>query len=406
MNLAILTLHYGYNEGAMLQAWCLARSLSNAMPEHALQAELFDHRYPHKQRMYGKPTTARKQAMTFFLERQLPLSTEHICDDSHIESFRRLDARYQGIVVGSDEVWRVDYSRAWLGLMVRQEGKWTPAFPNLYWPDSTISAPKASYAAANGDLCDYTTIPKHDRRRMHRILSDFVYLGVRDHKTLAYLEWLGKDLAERAEITPDPTFSHDVIGDVDRQQLRRRLERAGMDYSRPRLGLVMWEDVPEVDEAIAQLQAQEYQVVVLNGHHPRADISLSDLDLSPPEWAATFGEFNLCFSQRMHGCIFSLLNNTPLVGIEVHQNPLGHPTKMRDLLQQMQLLDFYHDCSATNPITLAERSERARTAWPEDAVRDRCTLMRQRSTDAIRRIVDLTAAAAPPELLLDHRQLT
>ena len=56
------TLHYGFNEGALAQAYCLSKIIEQEIP--CSKAEIIDRRYPKKVAVYGNPLN---QLLTFLV---------------------------------------------------------------------------------------------------------------------------------------------------------------------------------------------------------------------------------------------------------------------------------------------------------------------------------------------------
>src|SRR5262245_28055617 len=252
--IGILTLHSGFNEGAVLQALCLSRNLQNSLLDW--RVDIIDHRYPKKTAFYGPPNDNRKRAL-FRAISELPLSNQSFFSDDHRCTFDYVNSNYHVLVTGSDTLWKLHYTRRRFRLPPIQNHAMYPAFPNVYWPDRVIRVPKIAYAACIGET-DTTTIPWLHRQRMRSILSDFALLGVRDAKTNDFIRWLAPSL--RTEWVPDPSFSIDVLSLVDREAVKVKLATLGVDFSRPRLG-VMLGDGRETEAAVAKLRARGFQAV-------------------------------------------------------------------------------------------------------------------------------------------------
>src|SRR2546421_12478933 len=82
--LGILTLHYGFNEGAILQAYSLATALREAFEGSAV--EIVDHRYAAKCAAYGSADGERKGALLKAIDEWLPLSPHRFISDSDDET--------------------------------------------------------------------------------------------------------------------------------------------------------------------------------------------------------------------------------------------------------------------------------------------------------------------------------
>lgn len=334
--IGIATLHYGYNEGAILQAYCLGKLLKELAPDATV--EILDQRYRAKCAAQGPPRTARTIALQEAIDGWLPLSACRFVSDDHEHAFEYIRHNYDVIILGSDVLWKLKYTRHLFGLVSVQKYPFFTPFPNVYWPDRTIPIPKIAYAASVGTT-DWKEIPNRHRRRMRDILSGFSSISVRDRRTFRFVEWLYPELSANIEIMPDPTFTVNVLDAVDRSGLRNRLLELGVDFSRPRCGFVAPDSNP-VREAAAVMREKGYQIIGIGTKNSFSDVRLFEQGFSPLEWAATFGFMDMCVSERMHACIFCLLNQTPFVALDINECPGDPETKLTDLVGQFGLGEF------------------------------------------------------------------
>ena len=356
--IGILTLHYGYNEGALLQAYCLCRALRRVSGGRPV--EIIDQRYPGKVGRYGEVTDARRKALRHAIENWLPLSHEHFTERSHALAHRYAREHCAALVVGSDQVWCLKYRVRLGGLYRSQPYEFYPSFPNAYWPEQTIGVPRIAYAASVGDL-KWEDIPRHDRRHMERILSGFALLSVREQRTLDFLNWISPQLAARTALVPDPTFAHDALAEVDRTTVKRKLVAAGVDFGRPRIGLIS-KPSEEVERALRTLRAEGAQVVGITTPNSMSDVRLWEHELHPLEWAAVFGLMDYCIVERMHACIYCLQNHTPFVAIDINEpgRARNRDTKLRHLTRLFEIEDY---CIRRSEVTAARLLEACREMW-------------------------------------------
>ncbi len=127
--IGILTLHSGYNEGAILQAFCLASHLQSSLINS--EVEIIDHRYPNKVRAYGPVHDERTKVLNDFINHALPSSRKRLLSDDHRATFEFIKEEYDVVVTGSDELWKVKYAKRYFGLISEQKDPWCPAFPNV-----------------------------------------------------------------------------------------------------------------------------------------------------------------------------------------------------------------------------------------------------------------------------------
>lgn len=381
--IGILTLHSGFNEGAILQAFCLATNLQESFSGYKI--EIVDHHYICKTKVYGPVKDEKTRVLNDFIGHSLSLSPRRFDAHGQGETFDFIKKRYCALVTGSDEVWKLKYSRKFLGLLSEQSDPWHPAFPNVYWADESIKIPKIAYAASVGQT-NWNQIPMKHRRKMRSILSDYLLLGIRDSRTMSFLEWIDPKIVEKAEWVPDPSFSIDILSRVDRESLKVRLEQYGVDFSRPRVCTVL-RDMRKTTGTIGKMKEKGFQIVGLTVPNQLADVKLFDKGFTPLEWVAVFGFMDFCILQRMHACISSILNNTPFVAVDFYNNSLDSDTKLKDLMRSFNLMDYYFNGSeGTADEFESICNNMINTQWPFGEVKDRLTQFRNRSNEFTEKI--------------------
>ncbi len=380
--IGILTLHSALNEGAILQSYCLSKHLLGQLPYY--KTEIVDHSYPLKLKTYGSAKTARKKAMESFIKKSLPLSDQSFVSKNLTSTFKYIQNRYGALIVGSDEVWKLHYQRRF-GLLLRQDDPWHVPFPNVYWPNKIIRIPKIAYAACIGQT-NWILIPCRHKKIMRDCLSDFRLIGVRDKRTIYFLDWLDPALASRAEWVPDPTFSFDFLSTVDIVALKMKLVDAGVDFSRPRCLLAM----PDSDFSRLisnSFKSKGYQIISLTFSNQFADIDLTKYSFDPLEWARIFGLVDICATVRMHGCIASLLNKTPFVAIDLSKRSEDDESKIQDLMSRCGLLNFYFHPKLSNKRLIGICDELLNGPWPRDDVSDMIRMFKHRSDEFAQNII-------------------
>lgn len=383
----IVTLHYGYNEGAILQAYCTAALIREILPEALV--EIVDQRYAAKCAVQGPPRTARTAALQKAIDEWLPLSDHRFCSDSHTEAFEHIRRSYDVVVAGSDVLWKVKYRRRLGGLLALQKYPFFTPFPNLYWPDETIKLPKIAFAASIGTT-NWKEIPRRHCRRMAAILREFTAISVRDARTARFLAWLDPELGRRAERLADPTFGYDVLSQVDRALLKQRLVDSGVDFDRPRCGFIAASTAVARDTAAA-LRKRGYQVVGIGTANDFSDVRLFEHGFHPAEWAALFGFMDFCVSERMHACIFCLLNQTPFVALDINESSGDPQTKLNDLLGHFGVADYCFPMSTASAAAVVEACGAiVAQRWNWDGIRQRIESFRRETRDFARRSVGTT----------------
>ena len=387
--IGILTLHNGYNEGAILQAFCVATNLQRSLENS--EVEIVDHRYRSKVSAYGPVRDDRTRALNDFINHSLPLCKREFLANDHRDTFEFIRENYNIVVTGSDELWKLNYTKRFFGLVSEQKDPWCPPFPNVYWPDESIKIPKIAYAASIGKT-DWQTIPRKHVRLMKSILSHYTLLGIRDQRTMSFLEWLDPNIAAKAEWVPDPTFSIDILSLVDKEMLKQKLQQWGVDFGCPRICVVLGDD-PNINKVIKETKKRGFQIVGLSLPNGIADVELFDKGLTPLEWVGVFGLMDFCMSQRMHPCIFSILNNTPFIAMDsFYINSMDDDTKVKDLMRSFNLLDYYYNVEKDSLEKFRAICEKMLDApWPVDEIAQKRRLFQERSkefTDKIKGILN------------------
>ncbi len=367
MKIGILTYHSCLNDGAILQAFCLATALKERI--RGAEVEVVDYRHSSERKVYGPADDGRKKALSEFVDHVLPLSRERFEEEDPCRAHEFIARNYDMLVVGSDEVWRLEYRSRFGGLWVERGSPWTAPFPNIFWPDGQVEIKKATYGASIGGT-DWRLIPRGDKKQMREILDGFSVIGVRDSRTRSFLRWLDPALERRAEWTPDPTFALDWLSLVDREAVRHKMENCGVDFGRPRLGVVL-SDSTWLERVVDRFRQKGFQIVGLAVPNRFSDVELFRADLTPPEWGAAFGFLDACLTRRMHPSIACILSGTPFAVVDFYGNPLDDQSKLKDLMGTFGLLDYYYyydkrSCSYDQLLGTCLRVTEA--AWPKERV--------------------------------------
>lgn len=375
MTIGIFTIHTGYNEGATLQALALSLLIEEVAGE---KAEIVDHRHTTQtEAHYGPPSNPRRRAIAQFRDSVLPLSPVRFVEDPRA-AWAYARERYSAVVVGSDEIWKIAYRPRFRGLVQVQNDPLAPAFPNAYWPDASAGARRIAYAATAGTKTNWKRIPFFRKWQIANRLRGFTAVGLRDERTRAFLAAVAPETAARSARVPDPTLGYDLLP-FARDGIRASLTAMGVDFDRPRVVISAGRN-PKVTALVAELNAQGFQTVAMSYPTEGVELDLSEAGLSPVEWAAAFGCFDLSISDRMHGCIFSLRNLTPLIVLDARAATMGYPTKNGEIATRFGLEDFYFPLaeSRTSAGSLLDAALRAtRGGWPRETVAARLASERE-----------------------------
>jgi len=162
------------------------------------------------------------------------------------------------------------------------------------------------------------------------------------------------------EKIPDPAFLYQVGG----TQVVAKLRSAGIDLTRPILGLLMFGNKKLSAEIRAHYKSRGYQIVALNMYNSAADFNLGHI-LTPFEWAEAFRYLAFCITDRFHGSIFCLKNKTPFVGLEYKQSLPKSQSKLFDLLGSFgfESLYFNQTDESFTPERFLAHAEEVKNAW-------------------------------------------
>lgn len=304
--LGILTLHYGFNEGAILQAYALAQLLSAQVDD---DVRIIDHRYPDKVRIYSRNMDPRKQALGAAVDFWLPVTSERFVTDDAYMTWRYISDRCSGLIIGSDQVWRTFYRRFLFGIICRQPSRFIGAFPNVYWPPEWVQVPKCAYAASVGDNLSAPP-PRRHLQIMRNVFADLRVIGVRDERTASFVETVAPQCAERIRVCPDPTILFPwKYGDAF-SSLAEKARRVGLNIAKPFWLLAM--DACDYAHKLARIiRAGGWLVVGYGSGDTYSDISLARVGITPLEWVALIGKATFCVTDRYHAFIFSVLQKRP-----------------------------------------------------------------------------------------------
>ncbi len=333
--IGILTYHYAINDGAVLQAYALSKALSSYLPDY--EVEIIDYRPLSVEMKNIKETLITKKPKTLipkisrylkfneFVKSNLPLSKERIVSNDYRKVRQYLKGRYDIIVVGSDEIWKLE------------KGRFARPFPNIYWLPGNLGAKKIAFAASANKLF-LEDLSENHKDWIKTCLINFSLIGVRDTHTLDLIRTLNFSNLSNITKIPDPTF----LLELDHEDsFKQNLERFGVDFNKPRAGVLLTEKKAR-KEIGDYLKNNGYQVIALSYFNENADVNLFNR-LNPLEWARSFKYFDFCVTDRFHGAIFCLKNSIPFVAIDDIYDYANYDSKIACLMEEFRLSNFYYD---------------------------------------------------------------
>lgn len=325
MNIGILTYHRSHNYGAFLQAYSLSHALDKL---EGINCELINYNLKKEDNVFKKRKYKRpiylfqylKQDIMFDKQqsRQL-LSDPLILDDEYESTLRDAEKKYDVVIVGSDEIWRIA----------------SRGFPNIYWLPGKYNFVKMSYAASG--RMDVEKLPKETREKLGELYADFAYIGVRDFATKLMVEKTS-DNKVTAKMNCDPAFLYDRYG--NKEKLRHKICQKWHLNEDRKIVAVMY-DRPEAITKLRKFLGKDYQFICIARPMWNADKNLCYI--KPFEWADVIGGSDFLLSSYYHGMLFALNQNTPFLTIDRRSNREKIQTsKLYDFLKNANLEDRYY----------------------------------------------------------------
>ncbi len=348
IHIGVLTYHRGYNYGAQLQA----RALCNRINMEAdMNCELID--YHRKMiadanalKFFGSKRqtlthiksaltgeyffqTKMKRTLNSFQEKDIcPKSSSYLCTDS-LEGFTYyVKNKYDIIVVGSDEIWKVNNIHG---------------FPNPFFLIGDLGCKKFSYAAsARVNFRDELSNGKYELLR--DALNSFEYIGVRDVITYDKVkDVIGNE--QKLHMNCDPSFLYDFKApDIPAYEL---LKSKGYRVDKNKKNVLVLVDERGVTKEIWKQLHHKYNVIAASQYQLNM---INVPDLTPIEWISLIRGVDFVISSLFHGCCYSIISGTPFMAI----GTAGKTEKLKELLFEDKSLEQHY--VGIDEGTLADRN--------------------------------------------------
>jgi len=325
--IGILTYHSSINYGAFLQAYSLSVRL---LKDTNNEVEIVNYT-PIKVRLFyllkvlskiGRKSfwSNLKQYMVFQKSSKLlPLSSK-LRLHSYTKQLDWLNRNYDALVIGSDEVLTAGHSKL-------------RPFPNLYWPDKTVTIPKLVYAgSANRSI--YTKLNDEFKGIILNTIANYKYIGVRDQHTFNQVKSINPEFLP--QINCDPTFLFDF--NVSYPNLKEKLsEKFKRITEKPIIVLLTKNN--RIGDLVKKEFGKKYFILAVYYQNSAADYFFADL--TPIEWAVAFSLYDGCVTQLFHGTVFCIKNNLPFISIDNNPQYDGRESKISDILKKSNLEENY-----------------------------------------------------------------
>ena len=330
MKVGILTYHRAYNYGAYLQACALCNRLNE---EADLDAEIIDYRmekevlYYDVRRFPLRKKLGRLKNGTWFFDLKLCSSFEEAVNDpvmkrskdslvsdsiSDFSDFVR--GKYDAIIVGSDEIWKVNRFRG---------------FPNAYWLPGELGCRKLSYAASARVQFE-ESLPGERYEQLQSAVRDFEYLGVRDQFTFDEVK-KAADPQQVVELCCDPSFLYDFR--LGQSRIMELLADERRFDPQKKTVMVMLDD-DHTAKQILKYAGKRYNLIsVFHKHSGYINVP----GLKPLEWLDLIDTVDLVVASFFHAVCFSIVRNRPFLAIGTR----GKKSKITELLSADDLKKHY-----------------------------------------------------------------
>lgn len=195
---------------------------------------------------------------------------------------------YDAFIVGSDQVWREDYSpsitRYFLDFLPEGDKR-----------------PRIAYAASFGKSKDYISLENMPRCR--NLLHRFDAVSVREYEGL---EILKRDFNYHKGVKVlDPTLL--LSADDYRRQIK---DKDFLDKTRPHVSAYILDESEDKSAILAEVASQfELPVKTFSGEFRGEKM------LTVSQWLAEFEGADFVVTDSFHGCVFSIIFHKPFVAI-------------------------------------------------------------------------------------------
>lgn len=324
MKIGVLTYHRSHNYGAFLQAYSLVHKL-NSMED--VTCELINYNLKKEDTVYKKKKWKRPLYFFQFLKQDQMfekaqnskmLSGPLLLDDDYIAILQMANERYDVVVVGSDEIWRIA----------------SRGFPNAYWLPGKYKFIKMSYAASGRNPRSRLTTDVQEL--MKKLYDDFEYIGVRDNTTQEQIQGVVNKI--KVVRNCDPVFFYDQY--KSKKKLRIEIcNKYGLNPNKKIIGIFY--DRPLLISKLRKLlNDKRYQFVCIT--RPMWNANKNLCSLTPFEWVDFIGGCDFLLTSYFHGMLFAVNQNTPFVVIDrrARKNSLD-TSKLYDFLHYSKLESRY-----------------------------------------------------------------
>ena len=332
MKIGILTYHRSHNYGAFIQAYALASAIKETL---GCNVEIIDYNSPASEKFYKREIFRDKTpaSVLYNLKKykmfkrevhNLPISMEMLISND-LKAFREyIGNRYDVIVAGSDEIWKLDGERG---------------FPNAYWLPEIQDCIKMSYAASSRN--DVEKVSEEQKNQIRDLLNSFSFVGVRDAVTKNLID---STVTDKATLVCDPTMAYNFTFDREKgKQLLR--EKFHVDTSKRCVGIMV--NKRKLANDIRNFQKDDTEFVSLFYGYKGFKCCP---ELTPFEWVQVISSLDGLVTTFFHGMCIAINANVPFLIIEERNIKDKMYSKSYDLLSRHGMESHYLQANADDSI--------------------------------------------------------
>lgn len=332
--IGVVTFHESINYGAYLQAYALTKAIEK---EIKIETELVNFTPFYKRLFYylkafSKITKGELikhlQQISAFTKAQKKLKlSKRLRTNDYQKHCKFMQDNYLALVIGSDEVLSISKNRMM-------------PFPNIYWPDESVTVPKLTYAGS-ANRTNYSKMSEEDQNITRNIFKNYDYIGVRDYYSQNQV--LSLDSALHTDMNCDPTFLMDfnVEFETERVALQKKFAKL---TTKPIIVLLTKNH--EIGLEIKKAFGKDYFILAVYYPNKGADYFMANM--SPQEWAVAFSLYSACVTQLFHGTVFCLKNSLPFISFDNNPQYDNRTTKISDILSRSNILENYFNLREGN----------------------------------------------------------
>jgi hypothetical protein len=328
MRIGILTYFWALNPGTLLQAYSTYNTVKNSFPTD--EVELIDVKFRKVHFKIAKSYLFSPEIIFRAYSRYILYQEAYKDVKFSVGQYTGKDAKkaldfikkqeYDAIIVGSDTIfqlydWNLDKEM----------------LPFYYLEG--VDTKKIMLAASCGST-SINDFSDNMKKVAYKSLNDFYKLGVRDKNTFdLFAELKGNN--DNLTILPDPTFTYEI----DQERTRKTLEKYNFNFKIPSVILSLPDKFKLLSDTIRYFKSIGWNIITFD-YKKYADYCFF---VEPAVWAGIPKFVDMVITDRFHGSVFSIRNNTPVIAVDcdTRRISIANSSKNKCLLEEYGLLNNY-----------------------------------------------------------------